>query len=44
MFDSGLVSKPAILALNKMDSENAQARFDEFMEKYENYESELSNS
>ena len=40
MYDSTLISKPSILILNKMDTENADEKFEEFMKVYNDYDSE----
>ena len=40
MYDSTLISKPSILILNKMDTDNADAKFEEFMKVYNDYDSE----
>ena len=39
MYDANLVTKPSILVINKMDTENAQEKLDEFLGQYEDYES-----
>lgn len=41
MYDSNLVSKPSILVINKMDTENSQEKLTQFMEQFENYDSKL---
>lgn len=41
MFDSALVHKPSILVLNKMDTENARQKYEDFIQKFENYESKM---
>lgn len=44
MYDSNLVQKPSILVLNKMDTENANSKYDQFMEQFDNYESKIKIS
>ena len=39
LYDPELLNKPSILVINKMDTENAQEKFDEFMNEYNDYES-----
>lgn len=43
MYDASLVTKPSILVINKMDTENAQEKLDEFLGQYEDYENSLKN-
>jgi GTPase involved in cell partitioning and DNA repair len=41
LYDSNLLSKPSILAINKIDTNGAGEKFDKFLEQYENYESKI---
>lgn len=41
LYDSSLIEKPSILVLNKMDTEDAQEKLDEFMELYNDYNNSL---
>jgi GTPase involved in cell partitioning and DNA repair len=39
LYDPNLVSKPSVLVINKMDTENAQDKLAQFLGQYKDYES-----
>lgn len=39
LYDSNLVDKPSILAINKIDQDLSNEKVNEFMERYNDYES-----
>ena len=42
LYDSNLVDKPSILAINKIDQDLSNEKVNEFMERYNDYESQFN--